>query len=116
MPEVPCRGDVFHCLYEVGPLVRYLENRAYDTMEAVEKLNRQQKRHRRRKGRKNLSLVQKLRHAQEAEAKAVTLAEDVATLARWLQSDILSVAGPNYESRLRLLDFVVAELASRKVF
>src|SRR2546421_10458572 len=30
LPGVPCRGDVFHCLYEVGPLVRYLENRAYD--------------------------------------------------------------------------------------
>src|SRR5262249_19507275 len=25
LPGVPCRGDVFHCLQEVGPVVRYLE-------------------------------------------------------------------------------------------
>ena len=30
LPEVPCRGDVFHALYNVGPLARYLENRAYE--------------------------------------------------------------------------------------
>ena len=30
LPEVPCRGDVFHALYHTGPLVRYLENRAYE--------------------------------------------------------------------------------------
>ena len=28
LPGRPCRGDVFHALYDVGPLVRYLENRA----------------------------------------------------------------------------------------
>ena len=114
LPEVPCRGDVFHCLYEVGPLVRYLENRAYDAMDAVEKLKRQQKRHTRSKGRKNPSLVRRLHLAEVAEAKAIALADDVATLARWLQWDILAVAGPDYETRLRLLDLVVAELASRE--
>jgi hypothetical protein len=114
LPGVPCRGDVFHCLYEIGPLVRYLENRAYDAMDAVEKLKRQQKRHQSRKGRKNLSVVQKLRHAREAAAKAITLADDVATLAIWLRQDILAVAGPDHDSRRHLLDFVVAELASRE--
>ena len=114
LPEVPCRGDVFHCLYEVGPLVRYLENRAYDAMEAVEKLTRQQKRHYRSKGRKNLSMVRRLHFAKVAEAKAIALTDDVLTLARWLQGDILTVAGPDYETRLRLLDLVVAELASRE--
>ena len=83
-------------------------------METVEKLTRQQKRHQSRKGRKNLSVVQKLRPAREATAKAITLADDVATLADWLRQDILAVAGPNYESRQQLLDFVVAELASRE--
>ena len=114
LPDVPCRGDVFHCLYEVGPLVRYLENRAYDAMDAVEKLKRQQKRHQSRKGRKNMSVVQKCRHAQQAAAKAITLADDVATLVGWLRQDILAVAGPDHESRRQLLDFVVAELASRE--
>ena len=114
LPGVPCRGDVFHCLYEVGPLVRYLENRAYDTMEAVEKLKRQQKRHQRRKGRKNLSMVRRLHLAKVAEAKAIALADDVRTLAHWLQGDILTVAGPDYETRQRLLDLVVAELVLRE--
>jgi hypothetical protein len=31
--EVPCRGDVFHALYTIGPLVRYLENQAYDAID-----------------------------------------------------------------------------------
>ena len=114
LPGVPCRGDVFHCLYEVTPLVRYLENRAYDAMDAIEKLKRQQKRHQRSKGRKNRSLVRKLHLAERAEAKAITLADEVAMLARWLQWDILAVAGPDHETRLQLLDLVVAELASRE--
>ena len=38
LPEVPCRGDVFHALYHTGPLVRYLENRAYEAMDACAKL------------------------------------------------------------------------------
>ena len=38
LPAVPCRGDAFHALYCVGPLVRYLENRAYDAITARTKL------------------------------------------------------------------------------
>src|SRR5215471_5188871 len=115
LPGVPCRGDVFHCLYLVGPLVGYLENRAYDAMEAVEKLTRKQGQHEWRKGRKDLKVSHKLRYAKEAEAKAITLAEEVATLANWLQRDILAVAGPDYQSRRELLDFVAAELRLREL-
>src|SRR4051794_16037455 len=114
LPGVPCRGDVFHCLYEVGPLVRYLENRAYDAMQAVEKLTRQQKQHERRQGRKDLKVAQRLRLAKEAEGQAIALAEEVATLACWLRWDILAVAGPDYQSRRELLDLVVAELLQRE--
>jgi hypothetical protein len=114
LPGVPCRGDVFHALYEVGPVVRYLENRAYDALEAVEKLTRKQSQHERRKGRKDLEVSQKLWRAKEAAAKANALAEDVATLGRWLQRDILALAGPDYQTRLELLDFVAAELRLRE--
>jgi hypothetical protein len=114
LPGVPRRGDVFHCLYEVGPLVRYLENRAYEVMEAVEKLTRKQKKHEWRKGRMDPAVVQNLWHAKEALAKAIALAEDVATLYTWLRQDILAVAGPDYPSRRELLDFVVAELVQRE--
>ena len=114
LPGVPCRGDVFHCLHEVGPLVRFLENRAYDAMATVEKLTRQQKRHEFRKGRKQQSLTQKLRYAKEAQAKAITLADEVAILADWLRRDILGVAGPDHGSRGELLGWVVSELRERQ--
>ena len=45
LPGVPCRGDIFHGLYEISPLVRYLEKRAYDIMESIEKLTRKQQKH-----------------------------------------------------------------------
>jgi hypothetical protein len=114
LPGVPCRGDVFHCLYAVMPLLRYLENRAYDALATVEKLTRQQQQAERRKGRKNLSVAQKLRLARQAEARALALADDVATLCCWLRWDILAVAGPDYPSRQQLLDFVVAQLRQRE--
>ncbi len=111
--EVPCRGDVFHALYDVGPLVRYLENRAYEAIDARTKLERKQATAERRHGRKNQSLAKKLSYARPAEAKAIALADEVALLAHWLRDDILSVAGPEYAIRRDLLDFVVAELRPR---
>jgi len=114
LPGVPCRGDLFHCLYQVGPLVNYLENRAFAAMETVEKLARQQRQHERRQGRKDLRVAQRLRYAKQAETQAIALAEEVATLANWLREDILAVAGPSYPHRRELLDWVVAELAQRE--
>ncbi len=114
LPGVPCRGDVFHALYEMSALVRYLENRACEALEAVEKLARQQKQHERRKGRKDLKVAQHLRFAKAAAARAVALADDAATLYGWLRQDILAVAGPDYQTRRELLDFVVAELLLRE--
>jgi hypothetical protein len=114
LPGVACRGDVFHALYELGPLVRYLENRAYEAIDARTKLERKQAAAERRKGRKKRDLAQKLRYARQAEAKAITLAEDVAVLSRWLRDDILSVAGPESTIRRALYDFVVAELRARE--
>ena len=111
--EVPCRGDVFHALYDVGPLVRYLENRAYEAIDARAKLERKQATAKRR-GRKDQSLAKKLSYARPAQAKAIALADEVALLARWLRDDILSVAGPEYAIRRDLLDFVVAELRARE--
>src|SRR6266496_3347187 len=83
-------------------------------METVEKLSRKQSQHERRKGRKDPKVAQRLRYAKEAEAKAISLAFDVATLYGWLRQDILAVAGPDYQTRRELLDFVVAELVQRE--
>jgi transposase-like protein len=114
LPEVPCRGDVFHALYNLGPLARYLENRAYEAMDVRAKLERKQATAEHRRGRKDQSLASKLSYARSAEAKAIALADEVALLARWLRHDILSVAGPEYAIRRDLFDFVVAELRARE--
>ena len=39
--------------------------------------------------------------------------DDLALLRRWLREDILCVAGPDYATRLRLFDFVIAEVQAR---
>jgi hypothetical protein len=114
LPGVPCRGDVFHALYNMGPLARYLENRAYEAIDARTKLERKQATAQRRRGRKDQGLANRLSHARKAEAKAIALSDEVALLTHWLQYDILSVAGPGYAIRRDLLDFVVAELCARE--
>ena len=73
-------------MYDVGPLVRYLENRAYEAIDTRTKLERKQATAERR-GRKDQSLAQKdqslaqkLSYARSAEAKAIALADEVALL------------------------------------
>ncbi|NIR00341.1 MAG: hypothetical protein GTN78_09095, partial [Gemmatimonadales bacterium] len=44
MPEVPCRGDVFHALQTVQSLVTFLENRAYAAMGTAADLQRKKAR------------------------------------------------------------------------
>ena len=114
LPDTPCRFDVFHLLYEVQPLVTYLDNRAYDAIEARSKLQRKQATSRRRTSRSNRSVAGKLVQARKAEADAIALASDVSVLVRWLQQDILALAGPDHATRVELYNFVVAELRARQ--
>ena len=113
LPGVPRRSDVFHVLHELAPLVTFLENRAYQALQACAKLERQQAQSEHRQGRRDGSVSQKLRHARPAAAAAVALADDVATLVGWLRRDILALAGPSHAERCALYDFVVAELRAR---
>jgi hypothetical protein len=114
LADVPCRGDVFHALQTAMPLVRYLENRAYEAIACRSRLQERQARSEHRQGRKDLSLAMQLRYAREAETQALTLAEDVAALINWLRQDILAVPGPDYASRCALYDWIVAELRLRE--
>jgi hypothetical protein len=116
LPGIPCRGDVFHALQSIEPVVSYLENRAYEAIATRMKLQRKQATAERRHGRKSPALSKQLYDAQLAEAKAIKLADDMNLLSRWLREDILSVAGPEYSSRQQLFDFVVAELRAREPF
>jgi hypothetical protein len=113
MPDKPCRGDVFHALQLLQPLVTYLENRAYQaiaTRTGLEKTKAQ----RQRRGERTHGLALQIRRARQAEAQAIDVAADVALLADWLRRDILSLAGPDHAARGALYDFVVAELRSRQ--
>jgi hypothetical protein len=113
LPDVPRRGDVFHVLHELGPLVPFLESRAYQALQACAKRQRQQARSEHRHGRRDRRVSQQLHYAGPAAEAAVALADDVATLADWLRRDILALAGPCHAERLALYDFVVAELRAR---
>jgi len=114
MPTTPRRGDVFHAFQETEALITYLENRAYGAIAARSKLEHQQAASERRRGRRDAAVSRKLPQAMRAEAQALTLATDVATLLGWLRHDILALAGPRYEDRILLYDFVVAELKARQ--
>jgi hypothetical protein len=113
MPEVPCRGDVFHALQTIQSLATFLENRAYAAIGFTANLQRKKARLQ-RQGRRTQSVAVKLGLARREEARAVALADDVATLLQWLREDVLSVAGPDHATRRDLFNFLVAELRSRE--
>ncbi len=118
MPDVPCRGDVFHALQEVTPVVTYLENRAYDAITAHHKLEQKRSKMQRQARRDQVHQLQALSRkaswAAQAEGKAVALADDVIVLARWLHYDVFAVSGLPYDDRCALFDFILAELQARE--
>jgi hypothetical protein len=59
LPQVPCRGDVFHLVRDLEQAVSYLENRAYDAIAACARLEREQARQRRR-GRPTQAVARRL--------------------------------------------------------
>lgn len=113
-PDIPAHGDIFHALKPFLELVTYLENRAIDTLQAVEVLKQRIMQPKGRWKDKQDELFQKLIKAEEASEKAVLLVDDLASLYRWLKNDILSLVGPSYADRQELLKFVVEQLRSRE--
>ena len=113
MPQVPCRGDVFHAFQTVQSLVTFLENRAYAAIDTHAKLERKAARVRRR-GERTQTLARKRNSAGQAADQAITLADDVSLLNDWLRRDVLSLAGPDHATRREMFDFIVAELRTRE--
>ena len=117
LPEVPCRGDIFHILRDLEELSRYLENRAFGALEDTERRRRQLDCAHRHDGRGRAKSVKSAARllclARAASDAAVALSDDVALLIGWLRHDVLAVAGPCSADRRLLYDFVVAELKSR---
>jgi hypothetical protein len=111
-PGVPCRGDVFHTLRELGQLVSFLENRALGVVAARDQQERRMARAKRHG--QGHTHSRRLALIRPQEAHALSLAVDVALLARWLRHDVLAVAGPDHATRCGLFDFIVAELEARQ--
>jgi hypothetical protein len=110
LPDVACRGDVFHPLRDFQTLSTYLDNRACEAMSCCVGLQRQQARCERRQGRKNRSVALKAAAAARGEEQAIALADDVRTLLAWWRQDVLAVAGPEHATRQALYDWIVSEL------
>lgn len=113
LPNTPCRGDNFHIIQELNDAATTLVNRAVRAGEQHQELLAKQGRHERSHGRKDRSLANHIGQAARAEHDALAVADDVNLLVAWLRHDILAVAGPCYDERCRLYDFVVAELQQR---
>jgi hypothetical protein len=115
-PNIPCHGDVFHALKPFNDLLSYLDNRAINSLKMIEDIKHKLKHPwgNTKKEEKRKELLEKLTVAEEASEKALCLLEDLTTLCRWVQKDILCLAGPSYNDRLELLDFVVKELQLRE--
>lgn len=117
MPEVPCRGDVFHALHELTPVVTFLENRAYETITTHDQLEHKktklQQQGRRDQRGEVQSLSRKVSAVANEQAQAITLADDVAVLARWLRADVFALSALPYVDRAALFDFILAELQAR---
>ena len=111
-PGKPCHGDVFHILHAWRRIRKLFTAPASGATSRREKLE-EKMRKAKKKGQGN-RWSKKLTVARLAEQKAQTLAVDVSILCDWLRNDILALAGPDYDSRSELWDFIVAELKQRE--
>lgn len=111
-PDVPCHGDVFHALHDLGKASIYLENRAYGALASKEVAER--KMMKAKKHARGNKLSKRLGCTRIGSEQAIALSDDVHILQRWLQHDILSVVGPDLKTREELFDFIIDELKIRE--
>ncbi len=111
-PETPCHGDIFHIQHQAKELVSCLSRRADGANSHRQKL--EQEMHKVKLQGRGRTLSTKLTLARRAELQALQLANDVKILLQWLNHDILALAGPSFEERQELFDFIVEELSKRE--
>jgi hypothetical protein len=109
-PQIPCDGDVFHAVRAFRDVSQFTENRAWEAMRTVHKLSRRKE----RSGRRAAPTPRRRLAAERAEAAAIDLADDLALLQQWMQSDVLGMAGETLAVREELYDFILAELEARQ--
>src|ERR1700738_4673978 len=111
-PDTPCHGDVFHIHQQFETLVNIWTRIASGVRSEREALEARLANPRRRC--QDSLLIARLAELLCLEARAHQLAEDLRTLARWLERDVLALAGPDLATRHALFDFVVDELHQRE--
>ena len=115
--DVPCRGDVFHALAEFTKAMTFLEKRAYDALAGQNKLQQKKDKLRDQARRDQIpqvnSLACRATAAARAADQAVSLADDLALLTRWLRYEVFAVSGLPYADRCALFDFILVELQTR---
>jgi len=112
LPDVPHRGDIFHSLAEITEAIAVLEYRAYQLMTAHHKLQQEMDKMK-KQGRPACVLSRKLVLADQAQLKAIELADSITLLARWLRQDVYAVSALPYTDRCHLFDFILAEWLTR---
>lgn len=110
--DIPCHGDVFHIQHRCETLANLLGRLAKGFTTCRKRLEQRMAKAK-LKGQGN-SLSSTLTKARNTETRALILAKDVKTLVVWLERDILALAGPCFEDRRELFDFIVNELKSRE--
>jgi hypothetical protein len=111
-PSTPCHGDVFHICQQFETLVNIWARIASGACSEREALEVRLANPRRRC--QDTLLIARLAELRCLEARSHQLAEDLRTLARWLERDVLALAGSDLATRHALFDFVVDELHQRE--
>ncbi|MFL9921799.1 hypothetical protein PQR75_42065 [Paraburkholderia fungorum] len=104
-PDTPCHGDVFHICQQFETLVNIWARIASGVRPELEALEVRLANPRRRC--RDSLLTARLAELRSLDARAHQLAEDLRTLARWLERDVLALAGSDLATRHALFDFVV---------
>jgi hypothetical protein len=111
-PDTPCHGDVFHIHQQFETLVNLRARIASGACSEREALEARLANPRRRC--QDRLLIARLAELRCLEAHSHQLAEDLRTLARWLERDVLALGGPDLPTRYALFDFIVDELHQRE--
>jgi hypothetical protein len=108
-PNKACHGDVFHIHQRFETLINIWARIA----SGVRSEREARLANPRRRCQDSL-LIARLAELRSLEARAHQQAHDLRTLARWLERDVLALAGPDRATLQELFDFIVDELHQRE--
>ena len=111
-PNILRGDDHFHRFWDFGKLVYQLQERAFRTLKACEKVEKKAQRASWKGEGQSYSTA--LGHARKAARESQDLSEVLAILYHWLRQDILARNGPGSIERSEMLDFVIEEMRARE--